>query len=48
MENTTVTQEELMLAKILTLIDEYERKQKEFITAFDEFMTEITNEITDK
>lgn len=43
MKNTsqeTRTAEEIMLAKILTLIDQHERKQRQFLIAFDQFMTE--------
>ena len=36
-----LTQEQIMLAKILTLIEEHERKQKEFIQAIDDFITNI-------
>lgn len=34
------TQEEIMLALILTKIDEHYNKQREFMAAFDEFMNE--------
>lgn len=41
MKNTELpTQEQIMLAKILTLIDNHERKQRQFIIAFDQFMSE--------
>lgn len=43
MKNTaqeTRTAEEIMLAKILTLIDQHERKQRQFLIAFDQFMCE--------
>jgi hypothetical protein len=33
--------ERLMLVKILTLIDQHERKQKEFLMAFHHFMMDI-------
>lgn len=36
----TRTAEEIMLAKILTLIDNHERKQRQFMIAFDQFMLE--------
>lgn len=41
--NDTPTQEEIMLAKILTLIDNHEKKQREFLIAFDQFMTEAND-----
>jgi hypothetical protein len=49
MENK-LTQEEVMLAKILTLIDQHEQKQRQFLSAFDDFMSDIDNtlDITEK
>lgn len=41
--NDLPTEEEIMLAKILTLIDDHQRKQREFMAAFDEFMREAND-----
>jgi hypothetical protein len=46
MKNTELpTKEEIMLAKILTLIDQHEAKQRQFLSAFDEFITDIENRL---
>ena len=37
------TQEEIMLAKVLTLIDKHERQQRQFLIAFDQFMCEAND-----
>lgn len=39
--------ERIMLAKILTLIDQHERKQREFLMALEHFMREIDQEEDD-
>jgi hypothetical protein len=44
-ELTQHTEEErIMLAKILTLIDQHERKQREFIMALEHFMRDVDEE----
>lgn len=47
MENTInqIEAERIMLAKILTLIDQHERKQRHFMREFDKFMEEIDNNL---
>jgi hypothetical protein len=36
--------ERLMLVKILTLIDQHERKQREFLMALEHFMRDVDQE----